>query len=274
MKKYFIIGNPISHSLSPTLHNYWFKKYKINAEYKTIKADKKNIPEVIKKIREKEISGINITLPFKQLVIPFLDKLVNYAKETNSVNTVYLNSENLVVGDNTDVFGIQAGYFNQIINEKAIKPKTLILGAGGVAPSVILALNKSNIDNICLINRTFEKSIFLKKRFQNIKIEKWDNIQSVVKNFDIIINATSLGLKNGEEFNFIFNNYKKSMIYIDTVYNPIETKMIKQLKLNNIKTFNGLNMFLYQGQKSFYLWNKINPEISNDLIELLKSKLK
>ena len=127
MKKYFIIGNPISHSLSPTLHNYWLKKYKINAEYKTIKADKKNISEIIKKIREKEISGINITLPFKQLVIPFLDKLVNYAKETNSVNTVYLNSENLVVGDNTDVFGLQAGYFNQIINEKAIKPKTLIL---------------------------------------------------------------------------------------------------------------------------------------------------
>ena len=114
MKKYFIIGNPISHSLSPTLHNHWFKKYKVDAEYKTLEIDKKNIESVIKRIRDKEISGINITLPYKQEVIPFLDKLVNHAKETNSVNTVYLNSENLVVGDNTDVFGLQAGYLKPI----------------------------------------------------------------------------------------------------------------------------------------------------------------
>ena len=273
MKKYLIIGKPISHSLSPTLHNHWFEKYKVDADYKTLEIDKRNIAGVIKKIREKEISGINITLPYKQEVIPFLDKLVNYAKETNSVNTVYLNSENLVVGDNTDVFGLQAGYFNQIIREKKVKQKVLILGAGGVAPSVILALNKSNVEEICLINRTYEKAIFLKKSFQNIKIDKWENIPSIIKNFDIIINATSLGLKNGEEFNFALNNYKKSMTYIDTIYNPIETKMIKQLKADGIKTFNGLNMFLYQGQKSFYLWNKINPEINDDLIELLKSKL-
>ena len=91
MKKYLIIGKPISHSLSPTLHNHWFEKYKVDADYKTLEIDKRNIAGVIKKIREKEISGINITLPYKQEVIPFLDKLVNYAKETNSVNTVYLN---------------------------------------------------------------------------------------------------------------------------------------------------------------------------------------
>jgi shikimate dehydrogenase len=273
MKKYFIIGNPISHSLSPTLHNHWFKKYKVDAEYKTLEIDKKNIESVIKRIRGKEISGINITLPYKQEVIPFLDKLVNHAKETNSVNTVYLNSENLVVGDNTDVFGLQAGYFKQTITENRAKQKALILGAGGVAPSVILALNKSNIEDICLINRTYEKAIFLKKRFKKIKIDKWENIPGVIKNFDIIINATSVGLKNGQEFNFTLNNCKKSMVYIDTIYNPAETKMIKLFKTDGIKTFNGLNMFLYQGQKSFYLWNKINPEINDDLIELLKSKL-
>ena len=92
--------------------------------------------------------------------------------------------------------------------------------------------------------------------------------------FDIIINATSLGLKGGKNFEFNFNNVKKNSVYIDTIYNPIETKNIKFLKEREIKTFNGLEMFIYQGQKSFYLWNKINPEIDDELINLLVSNLK
>ena len=100
------------------------------------------------------------------------------------------------------------------------------------------------------------------------------SLESEIKNFDIIINATSLGLKNGEDFNFKFINTKNEVIYIDTIYNPLETKTFKYLKDQGKKVFNGLDMFIYQGQKSFYLWNKINPEIDNTVIELLNSKLK
>jgi len=99
-------------------------------------------------------------------------------------------------------------------------------------------------------------------------------MKNQIKDFDIIINATSLGLKNGTDFNFDFKNPKKDLIFIDTIYNPLETKTSKYLKDKNIKVFNGLDMFIYQGQKSFYLWNKINPEIDQHLIELLLSKLK
>ena len=95
-----------------------------------------------------------------------------------------------------------------------------------------------------------------------------------MKNFDIIVNATSLGLKNYQDFDFDFKNVKQDLIYIDTIYNPLETKTLKYLKEKDIKVFNGLEMFIYQGQKSFYLWNKINPEIDQKLVELLLSKLK
>ena len=94
------------------------------------------------------------------------------------------------------------------------------------------------------------------------------------ENFDIIINATSLGLKDGKDFHFNFSNTKDNLIYIDTIYNPLETKTLKYLKEKDIKVFNGLGMFIYQGQKAFYLWNKINPEIDEKLIELLVSNLK
>ena len=125
-----------------------------------------------------------------------------------------------------------------------------------------------------IINRTIDKCIFLKKKFKNLNVIEWQNLKEELKNYDIIINATSLGLKNGKDFDFDFVNTKKNLIYIDTIYNPLETKTLKYLKEKDAKVFNGLDMFIYQGQKAFYLWNKINPEIDQNLIELLLSKLK
>ena len=270
--KFAIIGNPISHSLSPTMHNYWFKKYKINAEYELLKIDKTDIPNVINKIKNKEIRGINVTLPYKNLIIPYLTKTINDANETHSVNTVILDDNNNLIGENTDVFGFQAAYLKSL-HDQTLNKKVLILGAGGVAPSIILALLKSNIHDISLSNRTFEKSLFLKKKFKNLNIIKWDDFSNSINKFDIVINATSLGLNFNDEFKNDFSNFKKSLIYIDTIYNPAETKMIKYFRSNKIKTFNGLNMFIYQGQKAFYLWNKINPEVDDKLLELLESKL-
>ena len=162
-KKFFsIIGNPISHSLSPDLHNYWFKKYNINARYSLESVQNDNLKSVIQKIKNKELSGINVTLPYKQKIIPYIDRLVNDAKQTNSVNTIFLDENNNVVGENTDVFGLQAAYLKEI--NDAENKKALVIGAGGVSPSVIFSLQKSKINNISLVNRTHEKSIFLKKK--------------------------------------------------------------------------------------------------------------
>ncbi len=271
-KKFGIIGNPIKHSLSPVLHNYWFKKYKIDANYSIIETSEKDISNVIKRVKERDLVGINITLPFKQRVVRHIDLLVNDAELTSSVNTLYQDEKGLIVGENTDVFGLQAAYLKEVDN--ANKKKTLIIGAGGVSPSVILSLQKSGVRNISITNRTLEKCIFLRKKFKNLQIINWEDMKNQIKDFDIIINATSLGLKNGKDFNFDFKNPKKDLIFIDTIYNPLETKTSKYLKDKNIKVFNGLDMFIYQGQKSFYLWNKINPEIDQHLIELLLSKLK
>ena len=271
-KSFAIIGDPVAHSLSPILHNYWFKKYKIDAEYSLLNVKEKDIESIAVRVRNGEISGLNVTLPYKQKIIPFIDKLINDAKSTNSVNTIFLDDSNTLVGENTDVFGLQAAYLKEIIDVK--NKKALIIGAGGVSPSVIFALQKSKIKNIAIINRTYEKSIFLKKKFNSLNILEWKSLKQEISRFNIIINATSLGLKNGNDFEFNFDNVKDNSIYIDTIYNPMETKNLKFLKENKIKTFNGLDMFIYQGQKSFYLWNKINPEIDDKLIDLLISKLR
>ena len=272
-KKLFgIIGNPIKHTLSPILHNYWFQKYEIDASYSIIEADEKNLASIIKKIKDKSLSGINVTLPFKQKVINHIDKIINDAQTTGSANTVFLDNKSLVVGENTDVFGLQAAYLKEIDNR--LSKKVLIIGAGGVSPSVILSLQKSGIKHISITNRTHEKCLFLQKKFNHINILPWDKLEFELGSYNVIINATSLGLKNGQDFEFDFSECKEGSIYIDTIYNPLKTKTFKLLEERGIKVFNGLDMFIYQGQKSFYLWNKINPEIDDDLINLLLSKLK
>tara|TARA_X000000950_G_scaffold224177_1_gene270180 strand:- start:1545 stop:2366 length:822 start_codon:yes stop_codon:yes gene_type:complete len=270
-KKFGIIGNPIKHSLSPVLHEYWFKKYNINADYSIIEASDNELPKIIEEIKQGSYSGINVTLPFKQKIINHVDKIVNDAELAGSVNTVLLDNDNTVIGENTDVYGLQAAYLKEIDN--CSNKKALIVGAGGVSSSVILSIQKSGIRNISITNRTNEKCIFLKKKFNFLNIIPWVELKAEIKNFDIIINATSLGLKNGEDFNFNFSDTKNEVIYIDTIYNPLETKTFKYLKEEGRRVFNGLDMFIYQGQKSFYLWNKINPEIDDELVELLNLKL-
>ena len=160
-KKFGIIGNPIKHSLSPVLHNYWFNKYKIDATYSIIDTEEKELIDIVKQIKDEKLVGINITLPYKQKIVPYLDILVNDAELTNSVNTLYLDSNGSIVGDNTDVFGLQAAYLKALDNVH--KMKGLVIGAGGVSPSVILSLKKSGLKSISIVNRTIEKCIFLKK---------------------------------------------------------------------------------------------------------------
>ena len=155
-KKFGIIGRPIKHSLSPVLHNYWFKKYGLNASYTTIEAEDKDLEDIIEKIRENELTGINVTLPFKQKIINQTDKIINDAELTGSVNTILLDNDK-IIGENTDVFGLQAAYLKEI-DDCAFK-NTLVIGAGGVSPSVILSLQKSGVKKISVTNRTSEKCI-------------------------------------------------------------------------------------------------------------------
>ena len=149
-KKYGIIGNPIKHSLSPVLHNYWFEKYKIDADYSIIEIEESDLPGIVQKVKNQNYQGINITLPFKQKIVPYLDVLVNDAEVTSSVNTLFLNTNGAVVGENTDVFGLQAAYLKEVDNVQ--QKKAIVIGAGGVSPSVILSLQKSGIKNISIIN--------------------------------------------------------------------------------------------------------------------------
>lgn len=262
MKKYLVIGNPIEHSLSPKLHNYWIKKNNINAIYNKQKLNENELKDLISEVKEKKIHGINVTVPFKKKVIPYLDKLSLESQNTQSVNTIYLDN-NKIIGHNTDIDGFELGIKNSKFDIK--NKKVLILGAGGVVPSIIFALNKMKVSEITITNRTKHKAEKLKDLFENLKVVEWGDIPQ----FDMVINATSIGLNKNDEINLDFSKVDPNKFFYDIIYNPKETVFLKNAKKLGNKTENGKLMFIYQALAAFNMWHGIQPEINNDTIELL-----
>ena len=260
MKKYLVIGNPIEHSLSPKLHNHWIKENNIDAKYEKKQLNETDIEVMISEVRDAKIDGINVTVPFKKSVIPFLDKLTPIAQEVQSVNTIF-KKDNKVIGDNTDVSGFEQGLKH--IKYSAKNKKVFILGAGGVAPSIILALKRLGASKIILSNRTKEKAEDLKKIYSNLEIVDWgENVD-----FDMIINATSLGLKNEDQIKLNFSKIGSNKLFYDVIYNPNKTNFLLEGKKLGHKTENGKMMFIYQAQLAFRIWHNILPKINNKLLD-------
>ena len=262
MKKYLVIGNPITHSLSPKLHNYWIKQNNIDAIYDKKKLNEAELYNLILDVKERNISGINVTVPFKNSVIPLLDELSEESNKTQSVNTIYLKDKK-IIGHNTDIEGFENAI--KKINFDFKNKKIFILGAGGVVPSIIYASMKMNSSEIFVSNRTSEKAEKVKNIFNNIKLISWGDMPD----FDVIINATSLGLNQEDKINLDLTEIGKNKLFYDVIYNPTETNFLKKAKKLGNKCENGKLMFIYQAFSAFKLWHGIEPSINNETIRLL-----
>ena len=262
MKKYLVIGNPIEHSLSPKLHNYWFEKNNINAIYNKKQINETDIKVIIDELRNEKISGINVTVPFKQLAISFVDELSFEANNTQSINTIY-KENNKVIGHNTDISGFELAVREKNYDIKG--KKIFILGAGGVVPSIILALKNMGADKIILSNRTKKKAEQLKKTFSDLEIVNWGKVPE----FNMIINATSLGLNKEDEIKLDYADFGSNKLFYDIIYNPKQTKFLAKAKQFGHQTENGKMMFIYQAHQAFTLWHKVMPKIDEETIKLL-----
>ena len=263
MKKYLVIGNPIKHSLSPKLHNYWLKENNIDAVYHKKKLDVNELKSIISEVKKESINGINVTVPFKKTVIPYLDELSPEAKNTQSVNTIYFQN-GITIGHNTDIAGFELAikYAKYDISNK----KIFLLGAGGVAPSIIYSLKKMKVSKISISNRTKQKAENLKKLFKDLNIVDWGS----TVNFDVIINATSIGLKRDDEIKLDYSKVGSNKLFYDVIYNPKETNFLKKAKSSGNKTENGKMMFIYQAHQAFTIWHKLMPKIDDDVIKLIE----
>ncbi len=257
MKKYLVIGNPIEHSLSPKLHNYWLNKNQVDGNYVKKLLTEEKVGEFLK--LNQNISGINVTVPFKKTVLNYCTELTELASISQSVNTIIFSNEK-IIGDNTDIYGFEQSLKD--LNFDGSNKTAYILGAGGVVSSVVIALNKLGVKKIVISNRTKNKAEALAKEY-NLVVSDWGKIVD----FDIVINCTSIGLEQGESLGLNFSKVKDKIFY-DIIYKPKTKFLIDAEGLGN-KIIDGKMMFLYQAQKSFEVWHGIKPEINKEVINLL-----
>ena len=257
MKKYLVIGNPIEHSLSPKLHNYWLNKNQVDGNYVKKLLTEEKVGEFLK--LNQNISGINVTVPFKKTVLNYCTELTELASISQSVNTIIFSNEK-IIGDNTDIYGFEQSLKD--LNFDGSNKTAYILGAGGVVSSVVIALNKLGVKKIVISNRTKNKAEALAKEY-NLVVSDWGKIVD----FDIVINCTSVGLKQGDSLGLDFSKVRDKIFY-DIIYKPKTKFLIDAEGLGN-KILDGKMMFLYQAQKSFEVWHGIKPEINEEAINLL-----
>lgn len=267
MKLYALIGEKLGHSLSCEIHNYIFQKLSLNANYCLMPIPKENIPKTICALKTLGYSGINITIPYKESIIPYLDEISKEAKTIGSVNTVRF-IDNKAVGFNTDYFGFGAMIERASINIEG--NNVLILGSGGAAKALIAYIIDNKANALTVAARNPEKAVHLKALFPDLKIIPYDEI-SAIKG-DLLINATPLGMyPNIDDSPADETILSQFSVCADIVYNPIETKFLKTAKTLGCKTIDGLYMLIGQAIKAQELFqempidNNIGEEIYNYL---------
>ena len=274
---YGLVGNPVSHSISPIIHNTLFKELNINGIYVPFKVD--NIGDFIREFRGLDVKGYSVTIPHKESVVNHLDAIDPIAKKIGAVNTI-VNMDGQLVGYNTDceaAIKVLEGV-NQLCSggERPFAPtkdvhlrgkKVTLIGAGGVARAIAFGL-KERQAQITIINRNYERAQSL-ARDVGCLVSKFDEKQSL--DTDILINATPVGMfPKINETPIDKNKLKPNMIVFDTIYNPIETKLLKEAKAQGCKTINGLSMFVHQAAAQFKLWTGQMPSV--EIIEKIAYK--
>ena len=254
LKTYAVIGDPIEHSLSPTIHNAAYRELQLECTYIAYRVAKGDLATGIESLKKIKISGFNVTIPHKIEMMNYLDNVDENCKKIGAVNTV-LNDDGILRGFNTDMDG-----FLEPIKRKEFEiknSKILLLGAGGASRAIIAGFQKENAREITIVNRTKtngdELAQFSNELGLNATSNTIEDMNSFDSNFDFIVNASSLGLKN--EDNIIPEKLfdEKTIVY-DIVYKPVKTDLINKAKEKNCKIIFGYEMLLGQAIRSFEIW--------------------
>ena len=266
-----IIGDPIEHTMSPVMHNAAFKNKGVDYVYLPFRVKKEELGKAIEGMRALNIRGLNITIPHKVAVIPFLDELDPLADKIGAVNTI-VNDDGVLKGYNTDATG-----FLQALREKEIEPKgksVVILGAGGASRAISFILVERG-SSLVILNRTWDKAKICADRITKIfqrettalKLNR-ENLAAALSQADILVNATSVGMSPDiNETPVTSNLLKLGLVVFDIVYNPIKTRLQREAEATGATVISGLDMLVWQGALAFEKWTGLKAPV-----ELMKQE--
>ena len=274
--KLFVIGKPIKHSRSPIIHNFWIEKYSLNATYNKLEVDKTEIKDLIQQVRDGKIKGLNITIPYKKIIIDFVDEVEESASRSNAINTVY-RVKDKIVGANTDGIGFISSLKKDLSFNINSNTNVVCIGAGGAAYGIVSSLIDLNPNVIRIINRTKSSGIKLIKHFEKFTQSKKSFETALlnsnpINDVDLLVNCTSCGMNGKNPLAIELASMKKKSLVYDIVYDPAHTHLMKLAVDNKLQNTNGFYMLVRQAAESFHRWFGIMPEDShiNEIIKILK----
>lgn len=268
MKKWYaVIGDPISHSLSPFMHETWFRENGLDASFIPVHVEPSELKHAYEALLILGASGFNVTLPHKQAIIPLLDGIDDTAATMDAVNTVVRNGRSFN-GTNTDGDGFVKSLLTMT---PAPDSRILLIGAGGAARGISFALKRGGFEDVTITNRTYRRAEELALETGSKSMMKAE-AEHRLGDFDIIIQTTSVGLAEDEALPIGLQNVRAGALAADIVYNPIETPFLKSADEKGCRTLNGVGMFVYQGAIAFEKWTGIMPD-TEKMIQLITEKL-
>ena len=265
-----VIGNPIAHSKSPKLHNYWLSKYKINGFYIPFSVTNDKLETSIKSLIELGFSGVNITIPHKTNVLSFADSITDRAALIGAANTLYFSKSGKIHADNTDGYGFIQNIVDEIPDYDFYDKTALIYGAGGSARAIASALLSNGVKEVGITNRTRSKAQIISENLgAKVSVVDWRAAPDTIKKVDIIINATSMGMVGQPDFSQPISRAKKTALVVDIVYNPLITGLIKEAKKLKLKTVGGIGMLINQAVPGFEHWFQKKPQVDEEIRRLI-----
>jgi shikimate dehydrogenase len=252
-----LIGKGLQHSQSPAIHKVWMSRYGISGDYKTLELE--GLEEFFENVKVSCIRGVNVTMPYKEVVMGYLDSIDSEAKQIGAVNTI-INQQGKLHGINTDYYGVVASLRRfKFLGEGS---SVLVIGSGGAAQVVVFALIKRGCKQIYIASRNEKKRQALKKKYtREVKTIGLKEVPLFANKVDLVVNATPLGMSGYNETLLISLKFKNGGAVFDLVYNPSTTGLIRAAKEQNVDCCNGLLMLYTQAARSFYSWFGIMPEL-------------
>jgi shikimate dehydrogenase len=273
-----VIGFPISHSLSPIIHNFYLNKYKINGTYEAFSIPNENFEDSIENlIQQQNLSGFNITIPHKEKIYNLCHHLSKTAQITKAVNTLIVMQNGKFFGHNSDAEGFIKNFYNHCPNYQLNQKKCLLIGAGGASRAIVYSLISQKVAKIFIANRDQEKALKLIADFKNFSQQNLVELEftplktqfDFLNEIDLIINGTSLGMINQQKLDIDISNAKKTAIVYDIVYKPLITDLLKQANELDLKIITGIGMLIEQALVGFEAWFKTKAEFDPELEKIL-----
>jgi shikimate dehydrogenase len=269
-----VMGWPVAHSRSPTIHNHWIRQYGLQGAYGLFPVQPDKLEDAIRGLPALGLAGCNITIPHKVNAMKLMDVVDPLARRMGAINTIVVTPEGALHGFNNDGFGYIQSLLDAKPDWKADAGPVTVLGAGGAARAVVLSLLDQGATEIRLTNRTRGKAQALCDEFgSGIKVVDWSERHDALNGVALLVNTTNQGMHGEPELDLQLDQLPTTALVSDAIYVPLETELLRNARLRGNATVNGLGMLLNQARPAFNAWFGVMPEISPELVRAIMATL-